>query len=39
MHSNKGVRRETLKTLTFLARESEAKFIIIGQETINNETK
>jgi len=39
MHTNKGVRRETLKTLSFLARESEAKFIIIGKETTNDETK
>mmetsp|Transcript_12212 Transcript_12212/g.26592 ORF Transcript_12212/g.26592 Transcript_12212/m.26592 type:complete len:104 (-) Transcript_12212:361-672(-) len=38
-HSHKGVRREALKTLGFLARESEAKFIIIGEETVNSETK
>lgn len=38
-HSNKGVVRETLKTLSFLARENEAKFIIVGEETINQNTK
>jgi len=38
-HENKAVRRETLKTLAFLARESEAKFIIIGEETENKHTK
>lgn len=38
-HENKGVRRQTLKALGFLARESEAKFIIIGLETTNGETK
>jgi len=37
-HENKAVRRETLKTLAFLARESEAKFIIIGEETENKHT-
>jgi len=38
-HDNKAVRRECLKTLAFLARESEAKFIIIGVETENQHTQ
>jgi hypothetical protein len=38
-HSHKAVIRETLKTLAFLARENEAKFIIVGKETVNDHTK
>jgi len=38
-HKHKAVIRETLKALAFLARENEAKFIIIGKETLNEHTK
>lgn len=38
VHEKKAVKREALKALSFLARESEAKFIIIGEETVNKNT-
>jgi len=38
-HSSRGVVKETLKSLAFLARENEAKFIIVGIETSNDHTK
>lgn len=38
-HEHKAVIRETLKALAFLARENEAKFIIVGNETVNQHTQ